>query len=117
IYGLVNNAAVGTDGLLAIMHNSQIENLVKVNTISPIVLTKYVVRWMMADGGGRIVNLSSIIGFTGYSGLSVYGATKASMLGFTRSLAREARRRNITLNAVPPDFLATGNTHVLVAAH
>ena len=110
IFGLVNNAAVGTDGLLAIMHNSQIENLVKVNTISPMVLTKYVVRWMLADGGGRIVNVSSIIGFTGYSGLSVYGATKASMLGFTRSLAREVGRSSITVNAVAPGFLETEMT-------
>jgi len=110
IFGLVNNAAVGTDGLLAIMHNSQIENLVKVNTISPMVLTKYVVRWMLADGGGRIVNVSSIIGFTGYSGLSVYGATKASMLGFTRSLAREVGRSRITVNAVAPGFLETEMT-------
>jgi 3-oxoacyl-[acyl-carrier protein] reductase len=92
------------------MHNSQIENLVKVNTISPMVLTKYVVRWMLADGGGRIVNVSSIIGFTGYSGLSVYGATKASMLGFTRSLAREVGRSKITVNAVAPGFLDTEMT-------
>jgi len=89
IYGLINNAAIGTDGVLAIMHNTQIDELVRVNTLSPIILTKYLVRSMMADGGGRIVNVASIIGFTGYSGLSVYGATKASMLGFTRSLARE----------------------------
>jgi 3-oxoacyl-[acyl-carrier protein] reductase len=89
IHGLVNNAALGTDGLLATMHNSQIERLIRVNTLSPIVLTKYVVRSMMSDGGGRIVNVSSIIGFTGYSGLSAYAATKAAMLGFTRSLARE----------------------------
>ena len=93
IYGLVNNAALGLDGALAIMHNSQIERLIRVNTLSPIVLTKYVVRHMMADGGGRVVNVSSIIGFTGYSGLSVYGATKASMIGFTRSLAREVGRQ------------------------
>src|SRR5207245_7131947 len=85
IYGLVNNAALGLDGALALMHNSQIEHLIRVNTLSPIVLTKYVVRYMMADGGGRVVNVASILGFTGYSGLSVYGATKASMIGFTRS--------------------------------
>ncbi len=90
IYGLINNAAIGTDGVLAIMHNSQIEQLVRLNTISPIVLTKYAVRSMLSEGSGRIVNVASIIGFTGYSGLSVYGATKASMIGFTRSLAREA---------------------------
>ena len=61
------------------MHNSQIERLIRVNTLSPIVLTKYVVRHMMADGGGRVVNVASIVGFTGYSGLSVYSATKASL--------------------------------------
>jgi 3-oxoacyl-[acyl-carrier protein] reductase len=110
IYGLVNNAALGTDGLLAIMHNSQIEQLVRVNTIAPIVLTKYVVRLMMADGGGRIVNVSSIIASTGYSGLAAYAATKASMLGFTRSLAREVGRADITVNAVAPGFLATEMT-------
>ena len=81
--------ALGTAGLLANMHNSQIEQLIRLNTLSPIVLTKYVVRSMMSDGGGRIVNVASIVGFTGYSGLSVYSATKASLLGFTRSLARE----------------------------
>src|SRR5436190_6378870 len=84
IYGLVNNAALGTDGALALMHNSQIERLVRLNTLSPIVLTKYEVRAMMADGGGRIVNVASIIGFTGYSGLAVYAATKAPMPGLTR---------------------------------
>jgi 3-oxoacyl-[acyl-carrier protein] reductase len=113
IYGLVNNAAVGTDGVLATMHNAKIETLVRVNTLSPIVLTKYVVRQMMADGGGRIVNVSSIIGFTGYSGLSVYGATKASMLGFTRSLAREVGRLGVTVNAVAPGFMDTEMTQGL----
>ena len=92
IYGLVNNAAIGTSGVLATMHNSEIDELVRLNTLSPMVLTKYVVRSMMADGAGRIVNIASIVGFTGYSGLSVYGATKASMIGFTRSLAREVGR-------------------------
>src|SRR6266852_7377797 len=70
IYGLVNNAALGLDGTLAMMHNSQIERLIRVNTLSPIILTKYVVRHMMADGGGRVVNVASIVGFTGSSGLS-----------------------------------------------
>src|SRR5256712_4225279 len=113
IYGLVNNEAVGFDGALAIMHNSQIERLIRVNTLSPIVLTKYVVRHMMADGGGRVVNVSSIVGFTGYSGLSVYGATKASMIGFTRSLAREVGRLRVNVNAVAPGFVDTEMTHGL----
>jgi 3-oxoacyl-[acyl-carrier protein] reductase len=110
LYGLVNNAAIGTDGLLATMHNSQIESLLRLNTLSPIILTKYSVRSMMAEGKGRVVNISSIIGFTGFSGLSVYGATKASMLGFTRSLAREVGRLGINVNAVAPGFMDTEMT-------
>jgi 3-oxoacyl-[acyl-carrier protein] reductase len=113
LFGLVNNAALGFDGALSLMHNSQIEELIRVNTLSPIVLTKYVVRAMMSDGAGRIVNVASIIGFTGYSGLSVYGATKAAMLGFTRSLAREVGRLGVTVNAVAPGFLDTEMTHGL----
>lgn len=110
LYGLVNNAALGTEGLLSNMHNSDIQRLVTLNTISPIVLTKYAVRSMMTACAGRIVNISSIIGFTGYSGLSVYGATKASMLGFTRSLAREVGRMGVTVNAVAPGFMDTEMT-------
>jgi len=113
IYGLINNAAIGTDGVLAIMQTSQIEELVRVNTVSPIVLTKYAVRSMLSEGGGRIVNVASIIGFTGYSGLSVYGATKASMLGFTRSLAREVGRHGVNVNAVAPGFIETDMTQTL----
>jgi 3-oxoacyl-[acyl-carrier protein] reductase len=110
IYGLVNNAALGTDGALSLMPNSKIAELVRLNTLSPIVFTKYVVRAMMADGGGRVVNVASIVAFTGYSGLSVYSATKASMLGFTRSLAREVGRMGVNVNAVAPGFLDTEMT-------
>lgn len=113
LYGLVNNAAVGHDGALAMMHNAKIEQLVRLNTLSPIVLTKYVVRSMMSEGVGRVVNVASIIGFTGYSGLSAYAATKASMIGFTRSLAREVGRLGINVNAIAPGFLDTDMTHGL----
>lgn len=110
IFGLVNNAGIGTTGALALMHNTEIERLVRVNTLSPIVLTKYVLRHMLADGGGRVVNVSSIAASTGYSGLSVYGATKASLVGFTRALAREVGRRGVTVNAIAPGFVDTDMT-------
>jgi 3-oxoacyl-[acyl-carrier protein] reductase len=113
IYGLVNNAALGFDGVLANMHNARIEQLVRVNTVAPIVFTKYVVRAMMSERCGRVVNVASIIGFTGYSGLSVYGATKASMIGFTRSLAREVGQLGVNVNAVAPGFIATDMTQSL----
>lgn len=113
IYGLVNNAGLGTGGILATMPDSQIERLVRLNTVSAIVTTKYVVRSMMATGGGRIVNIASVVGITGYSGLSVYSATKASVLGFTRSLAREIGPLGINVNAVAPGFLDTEMTESL----
>jgi len=113
IYGLVNNAGIGTEGLLATMHNSDIEALVRLNVLSPVILTKYVVRHMMADGEGRIVNISSIIASTGYNGLSVYGATKAAATGFTRSLAREVGKLGITVNAIAPGFIDTELTQGL----
>jgi 3-oxoacyl-[acyl-carrier protein] reductase len=114
-YGLVNNAAIGTEGLLATMHNSQIEELLRINVTAPILLTKYIVRNMMAAGSGRVVNISSIIGSTGYSGLSVYGSTKAALIGFTKSLAREVGRLGITVNAVAPGFMSTEMTASLDA--
>jgi 3-oxoacyl-[acyl-carrier protein] reductase len=113
IYGLVNNAGAGTGGLITTMHDAQIERLVKLNTVSPIILTKYVVRAMMIDGAGRIVNVASIVSFTGYSGLSVYSATKASLVGFTRSLAREVGKLGINVNAIAPGFVDTEMTYGL----
>jgi 3-oxoacyl-[acyl-carrier protein] reductase len=113
IYGLINNAGIGTEGLLATMHNTEIEALMRLNVLSPVILTKYVVRHMMADGTGRIINMSSIIASTGYNGLSVYGATKAAATGFTRSLAREVGKLGITVNAIAPGFVDTELTQSL----
>jgi 3-oxoacyl-[acyl-carrier protein] reductase len=117
IYGLVNNAGISAEGALALMPNSQIEQVVRLNTLSPMVMTKYVVRSMMADGGGRIVNVASIAGFAGYSGLSVYSATKASLIAFTRSLAREVGRMAVNVNAVAPGFVDTDMTRTLKDEH
>ncbi len=79
LYGLVNNAGVGAGGLLANLSNDDIEATLRLNTLAPIVLTKYVARGMMAAGRGRIVNIASIVAATGYSGLSVYSASKAAL--------------------------------------
>jgi 3-oxoacyl-[acyl-carrier protein] reductase len=113
LYGLVNNAGLGTSGVLAMMRDEQIETLVRLNTVSPIILTKYVVRSMMSEKQGRIVNISSIVSATGYHGLAAYSATKASLLGFTRSLAREVGQLGITVNAVAPGFVDTEMTSEL----
>jgi 3-oxoacyl-[acyl-carrier protein] reductase len=110
VYGLVNNAGLGTSGILASMRDRDIQRLIQLNTVSPIVLSKYVLKSMMAQGEGRIVNVASIVAFTGYSGLSVYSATKASLVGFTHSLAREVGRVGITVNAIAPGFIATEMT-------
>ena len=109
-YGLVNNAGLGTAGVLAMMREEQIESLVRLNTISPIMLTKAVVRAMMSEKAGRIVNMSSVVASTGYHGLAVYSATKASLIGFTRALAREVGPLGITVNAVAPGFIDTEMT-------
>jgi 3-oxoacyl-[acyl-carrier protein] reductase len=113
IYGLINNAGLGTSGLLGNMRDHDIQRLIQLNTLSPILLSKYVVRSMMTQREGRIVNISSIVAATGYSGLSVYSATKASLVGFTRSLAREVGQLGITVNAIAPGFIATEMTHDL----
>jgi 3-oxoacyl-[acyl-carrier protein] reductase len=112
-YGLVNNAGLGTAGLLSMMRDSDIEALVRLNTLSPMILTKYVVRSMMAEREGRIVNISSVVASSGYKALAAYSATKASLEGFTRSLAREVGPLGITVNAVAPGFVDTAMTHTL----
>ena len=114
IYGLVNNAAIGNDGVLGTMHKSDIAAILDINVQAPILLSKYLSRAMMATATkGRIINIGSIIGSTGYSGLSVYGASKAAMEGFTRSLSRELGRVGITVNVVAPGYMETDMTSAL----
>lgn len=113
LYGLVNNAAIGLDGVLATQHGSDIARLLRVNLEAPIILAKYACRSMLTRKCGRIVNVSSIIASTGFSGLSVYGATKAGLEGFTRSLSRELGRARITVNCIAPGYMETDMTAAL----
>lgn len=110
IFGLVNNAAIGADGVLGTMHERDIARTLLVNLHAPIVLTKYVSRSMLLLGEGRIVNITSIIANTGFSGLSVYAATKGGLAAFTRSLARELGKTGITVNSVAPGYMETEMT-------
>lgn len=113
IFGLINNAAIGIDGLLATMHQSDINRIIKINLESPIVMTKYACRTMLNNREGRVINISSIIASSGFNGLSVYGATKSGLEGFTRSLSRELGKVNITVNCIAPGFMETDMTSKL----
>ncbi len=113
LYGLVNNAALGLDGVLATMHESDISRVLRVNIEAPILLTKYLLRPMLINRKGRVINISSIIGSTGFKGLAVYGATKSAMNGFTKSLSREVGKAGITVNSVAPGYMATDMTQGL----
>jgi len=107
LFGLVNNAAIAHDGVLATMHDSQIDEVIRVNVTGTLVLTKYAIRPMLTRGEGRVINIASIIASTGFNGLSVYAASKAALLGFTRSLARELGKAGITVNAILPGYMQT----------
>src|SRR5262249_48366967 len=96
--------------VLATMPLARIEELVRVSMLSPLVLTRCVVRSMLAESRGRIVNIASMLGINGYPGVAAYSATKAALIGFTRALASEVGPSSITVNAVAPGFLETPMT-------
>jgi 3-oxoacyl-[acyl-carrier protein] reductase len=104
---LVNNAGVARQGVLGLFRDEDVDSVVDLNLKATIHITKLVVRRMLAQESGRIINVSSVIGLSGYRGLSVYGATKAALDGFTRGLARELGSRGITVNSVAPGYLLT----------
>ena len=101
---LVNNAGVGFDGLLSFMRSEEIDRVLDVNLRGAILLTQACVKNMIKRGSGSVVNISSVNGVRGHSGVSVYSATKAALDGMTRSLARELGPRNIRINSVAPGY-------------
>lgn len=108
IYGLINNAAVAREGIFASLPEIEITKMISINLEATLFLTRHCLRNMLSrNNGGRIINISSIVGSRGYNGLAVYSATKAALDGFTRSLSRELGRRQITINSIGPGYMKT----------
>jgi 3-oxoacyl-[acyl-carrier protein] reductase len=110
---LVNNAGVTRDNLLARMKDEEWDDIQATNLKSVFVLSRAVLRGMMKARAGRIVNITSVVGFTGNPGQANYAAAKAGIVGFSKSLAREVGSRNITVNCVAPGFIETDMTRSL----
>jgi len=110
---LVNNAGITRDNLLIKMSETDFDEVTATNLKGVFNCTKAVSRLMMKQRGGRIVNLSSVVGIIGNAGQANYAAAKAGIIGFTKSVAKELASRNITVNAIAPGFIATDMTNVL----
>lgn len=115
LYGLVNNAGIAQAGILASFPNLESEKIIRINLLGAIQAARAASRHLMMDRGGRIINISSIIGSRGYNGLAAYSASKAGMDGLTRALARELGRRQITVNSVAPGYVKTEMSSTLNA--
>jgi 3-oxoacyl-[acyl-carrier protein] reductase len=108
LWGMVNNAGIAVEGILATFPNVETDRIIEINLVGAMHFARLAVRRMLqANAGGRIINISSIIGSRGYTGLTAYSASKAGMDGFTRALAREVGRRNITVNSLAPGYIDT----------
>ncbi len=110
---LVNNAGITKDTLLMRMKKEDFEQVLNVNLVGTFNVTKNVVPYMMKARTGRIINISSVVGIAGNAGQTNYAASKAGIIGFTKSLAKELASRNILVNAVAPGFIETSMTDVL----
>ena len=110
---LINNAGITKDNLIARMKKEDFEDVINVNLIGTFNVTKNVVPYMMKQRNGRIINISSVVGINGNAGQSNYSASKAGIIGFTKSLAKELGSRNILVNAIAPGFIETQMTDVL----
>jgi 3-oxoacyl-[acyl-carrier protein] reductase len=109
----VNNAGISKDNLLLRMTPEQWDDVMEINLKSVFNMTKQVIRPMMKAKKGSIINMSSIIGIRGNAGQSSYAASKAGIIGFTKSIAQEIASRNIRVNAIAPGFIETDMTHYL----
>ncbi len=110
---LVNNAGITKDMLLARMKEEDFKQVIDVNLVGTFNMTKNVISYMMKTRNGRIINISSVVGIAGNAGQTNYSASKAGIIGFTKSLAKEVASRNILVNAVAPGFIETNMTDVL----
>jgi 3-oxoacyl-[acyl-carrier protein] reductase len=110
---LVNNAGVAREGVIGLFGDEALDQVVDLNLKGTVYVTRAASRVMLARRAGAIVNISSVVGLSGYRGLSVYGATKAALDGLTRALARELGSRGITVNSVAPGYLRTEMSHGL----
>ena len=110
---LINNAGVARDGILAVASDEDIDVVVDLNIKGTLYMSRLVSRRMLTRRSGSIVNISSIVGRSGYRGLGVYSATKAALDGLTRSMARELGSRGITVNGIAPGYLRTEMSHGL----
>lgn len=110
---LVNNAGITKDGLLIRMKKEDFGKVIDVNLIGTFNMTRNVVPFMIKKRAGRIINVSSVVGITGNAGQTNYSASKAGIIGFTKSLAKEVASRNILVNAIAPGFIATDMTETL----
>lgn len=112
-YVLVNNAGITRDNLLMRMKDDEWDEVIATNLTAIFRMSKAVIRGMMKAKAGRIINISSVVGATGNAGQTNYAATKAGIIGFTKSMAKEVGSRNITVNTVAPGFINTDMTKEL----
>lgn len=110
---LVNNAGITKDMLLMRMKPEDFNEVINVNLIGTFNMTKNVINYMMKERKGRIINVSSVVGISGNADQTNYAASKAGIIGFTKSLAKEVASRNILVNAIAPGFIQTDMTNIL----
>ncbi len=110
---LINNAGITKDMLLARMNKENFTQVIDVNLVGTFNVTRNVITYMMKARSGRIVNISSVVGISGNAGQTNYSASKAGIIGFTKSLAKEVASRNILVNAIAPGFIESDMTNIL----